>query len=89
MIGFVMLQVHTSLCETTGCARSVSYYMIVCGCGLVFSMASWNCRALWSSLYSPHAAINNCRFLTIVLFSFTSCHPFGKVLMIVVNCSSV
>jgi len=87
--GFVMRIVHTSLCETTDWANSVSYCDIVCGCGLVFSMASCNCRALWSSLYSLQAANSNCLFVTNVPFSFTSCQAFGRFLMTVVYCSSV
>ena len=87
--GFVMRLVHTSLCETTDWANSVSYCVTVCGCGLVLSMASCNCRALWSSLCSPQAAINSCIFVTIVPFSFTSCQSSGRFFMVVVYCSSV
>jgi hypothetical protein len=87
--GFVMRLVHTSLCETTDWANSVSYCVTVCGCGLVLSMASCNCRALWSSLYSPQAAINSCLFVTIVPFSFTSCQASGRFLIVAVYCSSV
>jgi len=87
--GFVMRLVYTSLCETTDWANSVSCCVTVCGCGLVISMASCNCRELWSSLYSLHAAISNCLFVTIVPFSFTSCQASGKFLMIVVYFLSV
>jgi len=87
--GFVMRLVHTSLCETTDCANSVSYCVAVCGCGLVFSMASCNCRALWSSLYSPQTAISNCLFVITVPFSFTSCQASDMLLMTDVYCSSV
>jgi hypothetical protein len=87
--GFVMRLVHTSLCETTDRANSVSYCVTVCGCGLVFSMASCNCRALWSSLYSPNAAINSCLFVKIVPFQFTFCQASGRFFMVVVYCSSV
>jgi len=65
-----MRLVQTSLCMTIDCASSVLYCVIVCGCALVFSMASWNSRALWSSLYSPQVAIINCRFVTTVPFNY-------------------
>jgi len=66
--GFVMRLVQTSLCVTTDYASSVSYCVTVCGCALGFSMAYWNRRAMWSSLYSPQAAIVNFRFVTNVPF---------------------
>ena len=87
--GIVMRLVQTPLCVTVDCASNVLYCVAVFGCALVCSMASWNCSALWSSLYSPHAAINNWCFVIKVPFSFVSCHAFGILLIAALYRSSV